>query len=190
MLELLLQILLVSAKQVELPKIEPQPQEQNFAYIPQEDLICPSDQDLYWVTAIIDGDTIIVTDDSKNSFQVRLLAVDTPEINGPDSSAQFYAQEATLFTTEFLKNRIVRLRSDQANQDEDPYGRKLRYVDVLQADGTFQNLNEALLENGYAIFPTQFPITNPGYFTQLEQYARQSELGIWSQNESFPPLKV
>ena len=53
-------------------------------------------KELYWVVAVLDGDTILVSDSSRELFQVRLLAVDTNEINGPDSNAECYGAEATL----------------------------------------------------------------------------------------------
>lgn len=138
-----------------------------------------SNEDLYWVVAVLDGDTIMVSGANREVFQVRLLAVDTEEINGPDSSAECYGYEAMIFTNEFLKNRAVKLSADPANEDEDPYQRKLRYVDVLQADGDFLSLNEALLTGGYASFPEQYPVTNPEKFQAMEQAAKNANLGLW-----------
>lgn len=157
-----------------LPK--PEPKSEVTTTIPMESL---NSDDLYWVVAILDGDTILVSDRQREVFQVRLLAVDTKEVNGLDSTAQCYGHEAALFTTDFLKNRVVRLRPDEANQDEDPYGRKLRYVDALERDGTFVNLNEALLIEGQATFPSEYPVTNPSYFANLEQLASVNNKGLW-----------
>ncbi len=142
---------------------------------------------LHWVIAILDGDTLLVSDKKREIFQVRLLGVDTQEVNGPDSTAEGYAFEATLFTTEFLKNRAVRLTQDPANRDIDPYGRKLRYVEALQDDGAFHSLNQALVELGYATFPSQYPITNPNLYSTLEKNAKTSEAGLWGAcQEDFP----
>ena len=148
-------------------------------YLEKEEVLGLGDDTLYWVVGIIDGDTILVSDSNREVFQVRLLAVDTKEINGPDSSAQCYGYEASLFTMEFLKNRAVRLSADPANEDLDPYGRKLRYVDVLQEDGSFVSLNKALLIEGYATFPSQYPTTTPDLFSALEQEAKDADMGLW-----------
>lgn len=145
----------------------------------EKDEIEDMEDDLYWVVGIIDGDTILVSGLDREVFQVRLLAVDTNEINGPDSSAECFGYEASLFTLEFLKNRAVKLSADPANEDEDPYGRKLRYVDVLQDDGTFVRLNEALLEEGYASFPSEYPVSTPELFSALEDEARDADKGLW-----------
>lgn len=136
-------------------------------------------KDLYWVVAVLDGDTLLLSAPDRSLFQVRLLAVDTNEVNGPDSTAECYGAEAALFTMEFLNNRAVRLSQDPANEDVDPYGRKLRYVDVLQEDGTFLRLNDALLSEGIATFPEQYPVTDRAHFEALEKAAQDEEKGLW-----------
>ncbi len=138
-----------------------------------------TEEDLFWVVAVLDGDTLLVAAEDRSLFQVRLLAVDTNEINGPDSTVECFGPEAAQFTLEFLKNRAVRLTADPANEDLDPFGRKLRYVDVLQSDGTFTRLNDALLREGYASYPAQYPTTTPDYFKALESQAQSQELGLW-----------
>jgi endonuclease YncB( thermonuclease family) len=138
-----------------------------------------TDQTLYWVVAVLDGDTLLVSAPDRSLFQVRLLAVDTNEVNGPDSTAECYGPEAAEFTLEFLKNRAVLLSSDPANQDLDPYGRKLRYVDALQKDGSFLRLNDALLLEGMATYPDQYPTSTPDYFKALEKAAQEAEKGLW-----------
>lgn len=145
----------------------------------KNDLLSLTGETLYWVVAVLDGDTILVSAPDRSLFQVRLLAVDTNEINGPDSTAECYGPEATIFTMNFLKDRAVRLSADPANQDTDPFGRKLRFVDALQEDGSFLRLNDALLFEGYATFPEQYPLTNPGHFESLEKSAQSERKGLW-----------
>ncbi|MEK9159772.1 MAG: thermonuclease family protein [Patescibacteria group bacterium] len=148
-------------------------------YTAKTDLLNLTEEDLYWVVAVLDGDTLLLSAPDRSLFQVRLLAVDTNEINGPDSTAECYGPEAALFTMDFLKNRAVRLTADPANEDLDPYGRKLRYVDALQSDGSFSRLNDALLREGYASYPDQYPTTTPDYFKALESQAQEAKLGLW-----------
>lgn len=148
-------------------------------YTSKDELLNLTEEELYWVVAVLDGDTLLLSAPDRSLFQVRLLAVDTNEINGPDSTAECYGAEAALFTMEFLNNRAVRLSQDPANEDLDPYGRKLRYVDVLQEDGTFLRLNDALLSEGMAIFPEQYPVTDRAHFEALEKAAQDGEKGLW-----------
>jgi endonuclease YncB( thermonuclease family) len=161
------------------PKYALEISEETETYLSKNDLLALSNEDLYWVVAVLDGDTLLISGPDRELFQVRLLAVDANEINGPDSTAECYGAEAALFTTEFLKNRAVRLSADPANEDEDPYGRKLRYVEVLQEDGDFESLNKALLLEGYASFPEQYPVTAPEQFEALEKIAQEEGKGMW-----------
>ena len=156
-----------------------EPESEPLSYIEKNTLLALTDETLYWVVAVLDGDTLLVSGSNRELFQVRLLAVDTNEINGPDSTAECYGAEAALFTLEFLKNRAVRLTADPANEDLDPYGRKLRYVDALQEDGSFTRLNEALLSEGMATFPEQYPITDRTHFEALEKAAQDEGKGLW-----------
>ena len=158
---------------------EVQEQVESEPYLSKEELLTVSDGTLYWVVAVLDGDTLLVSDSDRELFQVRLLAVDTNEINGPDSTAECFGVEAAEFTLNFLKNRAVLLTADPANQDEDPFGRKLRYVDVLQEDGSTTRLNDALLREGMAFFPDEYPVTDPEAFQALESQAQSQELGLW-----------
>lgn len=143
-------------------------------------LLALTDETLYWVVAVLDGDSLLVSGPNRELFQVRLLAVDTNEINGPDSTAECYGAEAAEFTLNFLQNRAVRLTADPANEDLDPYGRQLRYVDVLEEDGSFLRLNDALLLGGYATFPKEYLVTDRAHFEALEQSAQDQGKGLWA----------
>jgi endonuclease YncB( thermonuclease family) len=153
--------------------------EEQIGFPSKNELLQVSDTTLYWVVAVLDGDTILVSAPDRSIFQVRLLAVDTNEINGPDSTAECYGIEAANFTMNFLKNRAVYLSADPANKDTDPFGRKLRYVDVLSEDGTVARLNEALLKGGIASYPSEYPTSTPDYFQSLEDSAKANQLGQW-----------
>jgi len=148
-------------------------------YPSKEQMLELTDENVYWVVAVLDGDTLLISAPDRSLFQVRLLAVDTNEINGPDSTAECYGPEAAQFTLEFLKNRAVKLSADPANQDLDPFGRKLRYVDVLQENGTTLRLNDALLQEGIASYPDQYPTSTPDYFKSLEKQAQEANKGLW-----------
>lgn len=183
LLQLILGTLTALSLQIKEVKADAVPPEPPATVLTKEEILqktsTATTQDLHWVIAILDGDTLLVSDLKREIFQVRLLGVDTQEVNGPDSSAECYAFEATLFTTEFLKNRAIRLTADPANRDTDPYGRKLRYVETLQDDGTFKSLNRALIELGYATFPEQYPLTNANLYSTLEENAKTDQMGLW-----------
>lgn len=94
---------------------------------------------------VIDGDTIVV-DDGGEDQRVRLLGIDTPEIShGDGETDEPCGQEAREMTEDLAGGGPVELRSDDAQPEQDRYGRTLAYVEV---DGT--DLSAELLEAGLA----------------------------------------
>jgi len=117
-------------------------------------------------TRVIDGDTIeLVT-----GHHVRLIGIDTPELR----TAECYAVEATLKTTELVLGKMVRLEKDIS--ETDLYGRLLRYVYVGE---TF--VNAELVGQGYAQVHTYTPdVRYADEFLRLQQEARDANRGLWS----------
>jgi endonuclease YncB( thermonuclease family) len=82
----------------------------------------------------IDGDTIIVEQENVQGdfweYTVRLIGIDTPENSySYGNEPECYGREATNKTDSLLvtaKDGLVWLEADK--DDEDPYGRLLRYV--------------------------------------------------------------
>jgi micrococcal nuclease len=127
--------------------------------------------DEVYIERVIDGDTVKTA--AGNS--IRLLGVDTPEIDWENNSSEYYAEEARDYSTENLLGKNVVLKYD--NEKEDHYGRTLAYI---FQDG--ENFNQKLLENGYANLMIVAP--NDQYeaeFKKAVKKARKSRLGIWSQ---------
>lgn len=128
---------------------------------------------LYPVIRVIDGDTIVVkiADQEKT---VRYLGIDTPESIHPQQPLECFGREATERNRQLVENQQVRLETDISNQDK--YGRLLRYVYV---GDTFVNLS--LVAEGYASAVTYPPDVK--YQTTLSSamtQAREQQLGLWS----------
>jgi micrococcal nuclease len=127
--------------------------------------------DEVYIERVIDGDTV----KTAAGDSIRLLGVDTPEIDWENNSSEFYAKEARDYSIENLLGENVVLEYD--NEKEDHYGRTLAYI---FQDG--ENFNQKLLENGYANLMIVAP--NDQYeveFKKAVKKARESRLGIWSQ---------
>ena len=89
-----------------------------------------------YVSRIVDGDTF----DLSTGERVRLICVDTPEIN------QEGYDEAKEFLKSMIFNKRVRLEKDISETDK--YGRLLRYVYVnISGDEIF--VNKELFRKGY-----------------------------------------
>lgn len=124
-----------------------------------------------YIERVIDGDTV----KTAAGQTIRLLGVDTPEIDWENNEDEFYAEEAKNFTTNNLLEKNVSLEYDQ--EKEDHYKRSLAYI---FKDG--ENFNLKLLEKGYATLMIVAP--NDKYeleFKKAVERARKTELGLWSQ---------
>ena len=124
------------------------------------------------VDRVIDGDTIRVQLDGAR-YTVRLTGVDTPETRHPTRGVEPYGPEAAAYTTARLTGATVRLDRDPAGDDQDAYGRLLRYV--MLASG--ENFNATLIRDGYATAIRRFPYSRQREFLQLEAQARR---GLWA----------
>ena len=115
---------------------------------------------------VIDGDTIVV-DYHGNTEKVRLIGVDTPD------KGQAGYEEATVFTTNIVKGRIVRLEFDKMLRDR--YGSLLAYVYLL--DGTM--LNAEIIRQGYGHVYTNYPFNFIDELRQYEREAKEAGKGLW-----------
>lgn len=118
----------------------------------------------------IDGDTIKVIYNNKK-VKVRLIAIDTPEIN------ENYSIEATDFTCNKLKSSSkIELEFDKNSKKKDKYNRYLAWVfcdDIL--------LQNELVKNGYA--NVAYLYDNYKYTNKLiksNEIAKENKKGIYS----------
>ncbi|MDK2892957.1 thermonuclease family protein [Methanohalophilus sp.] len=115
------------------------------------------------VVRVVDGDTFVISSGEK----VRLIGIDTPEVDEP------YYSEATYALSELVMGKQVLLEGDTSNRDK--YGRLLRYVWV---DGVL--VNEQLVRDGFAEAKAYEPdVKYQHRFENAEEYAKQNRLGIW-----------
>jgi micrococcal nuclease len=132
------------------------------------------------VTRVVDGDTVRIDYDGKTQ-PVRLIGVDTPEINWPESdtdeiTADCYGLPAREYLVERISGETVRTESDPSQPETDTYGRRLVY---LYLDGEL--INKTLLSEGYARKLTAVD----GYdkqadFRRTQKQAKATGRGLWS----------
>lgn len=133
------------------------------------------------VDHVVDGDTVDVVIAGRVE-RVRLIGIDTPEIEHPASSGrpaspgECYGAEAHDFLRALLPvGAAVRLERDVVARDD--YGRLLGYVHRV-ADEMFVNLE--LVRRGYATPLSIAPnVTFRDRFVEAARRAERDDLGLW-----------
>ncbi len=137
--------------------------------------LCNPDAEWGIVTAVYDGDTIRVQLDNGESEKVRLLGIDTPEMDDERRQVRFQAETAKRFSYYYLFREKVRLTFDWDKRDD--YGRLLAYIWL--PEGMF---NEIIINKGYAVAFLRFPFNKKWMqrFKAAEKRAREAGRGLWN----------
>lgn len=163
------------AEQVDSPAIK----EQNISYtITPEMAVDKTGKQLVDVKFLNanDGDTFNVEIDGKKE-RVRLLMIDTPEMNYNKGEPMPYAEEAKARTTDLLeKADSVQLLFDKG-PETDNYDRLLAYAFVDNI-----SLHEVLLSEGLAAvrYVNKPNDTLEKELLEIQQQAEQKKLNIWA----------
>ena len=129
------------------------------------------------IKRVVDGDTIHLADGRK----VRLVGINTPELDHEKGNHEGYAVEATRFLRARLGSFVYLQR---AKNDQDRYGRKLYYLfDKDRLSLTSQLLSEGL---GYRIaIPPN--LAYQACFEAAENSARSAHKKLWQQPLHWQP---
>lgn len=140
---------------------------------PSEDSGAPAGGDLVPVVRVVDGDTIWV--DRGGEEKIRLIGIDTPEVDWYGGEAECFGEQAGRFLEGLLEGVQVRLETDRELLD--PYGRTLAYVYL--EDGRMVNL--LMVRRGYAVV-TIYPPNDryEGDLLDAERAARDAGRGLWA----------
>lgn len=146
----------------------------------------PSGYEEAVVLRAVDGDTIEVDVTARvegpgageaavgETYDVRLLGIDTPESVSPREPVECFGREAAAATAALLEEATVRLVKDV--EERDGFDRLLRYVYVGA-----ELANARLVANGYAHAYTYPPnVRWSELFVRLQREAREGHRGLWS----------
>ncbi|MBY0474719.1 MAG: thermonuclease family protein [Nitrosomonas sp.] len=143
------------------------------------DIISQPGRHLHSVVRVYDGDTIILEDKK----QIRLLGVNTPEIESRLRAEEPGGAAAKMWLQAQLQESKVYLEYDQTKRDK--YKRLLAHV--FTPDG--KHINQALLENGLAFVSIIPPnVRYSDKLIQAQQQAEKQKIGIWSMPDYQPKL--
>lgn len=128
--------------------------------------------ELATIAGQLDGDTVRLTD----GRHVRLLGIDTPEMNYHHGAPQPFAERALARTRSLLPaGSPVRLARDREPRDR--YGRELAHT--FRPDGS--NVEETLLREGLAVsFILPPNVTLADCLLTAERAARTVRRGLWA----------
>ena len=132
----------------------------------------------YFVTRVVDGDTIDVSIDGKVK-RLRLIGINTPETVDPRKPVECFGVEASNKAKTLLTGKKVSLESDGSQGELDKYNRLLRYV--FLEDGT--NINLLMIKEGYAYeYTYNLPYKYQTEFKNAQKQAETNKAGLWSPN--------
>lgn len=129
------------------------------------------------VVRVTDGDTIVVRHGG-NDDRVRLLGIDTPEVQGPFTDKECFGPQASARMRALAgPGTTVRLETDPTQDVRDRNGRLLAYV--FRGEET-TSLNERMVAEGYARrYVVRRPFLLAARFAEREKDARSARRGMW-----------
>lgn len=137
--------------------------------------------DWYPVVRVVDGDTLIVEIDGKDTT-VRLIGLDTPETVDPRKPVECFGKEASDKAKQLMAGTFVRLEMDPSQGTLDKYGRTLAYVYVpasVRPEGIL--VNEYMIAEGYGHeYTYNLPYKYQARFEEAERLAREQKKGLWA----------
>lgn len=135
------------------------------------------------VVRVIDGDTIEVVilknkpENLNTNEIIRLIGVNTPELNTTNSKEkEYFAEEAYQFTKKELNNKYIEIQIDNISSERDKYGRLIAYVWINEF-----LFNQLLIEQGYGLYYDDFKFNTKKMkiFELAQNYAKINNLGLW-----------
>ncbi|WP_194269999.1 thermonuclease family protein [Candidatus Methylospira mobilis] len=127
--------------------------------------------DNHIVSRVYDGDTVTLDDGSK----VRLLGLNTPEIEGISKHDEPGGQTARAWLKQRIEKKVVRIKTDTVTRDK--YQRLLAHIFTLED----RHINLELVEEGLAATDIHPP--NLAYVDALvaaEKRAQNANKGLWA----------
>lgn len=127
------------------------------------------------VASVIDGDTIVIDYFGSEEY-LRLIGVNTPEVDGPYTEEECYGAEASAFTKSLLEGQWITIESDGTQPDRDKYNRLLRYVYLAGVD-----FGDYIIDEGYGYEYTYgVPYLKQEEYKESQSAAKNANKGLWA----------
>ncbi len=142
----------------------------------------------YPIVRVSDGDTIVIKKDGAD-VHVRLIGINTPEVNGPYTKEQCYGKAASAEAKKIMGVGSVRIETDPSQDLYDQYHRLLAYVYVpanIRPEGIM--VNEYMVREGFAReYTYKKPYAHQAEFKADEVTAKSENKGLWA---ACPPAQA
>jgi micrococcal nuclease len=137
------------------------------------------------VSVVYDGDTLRVRLAGQKDERVRLIGVDSPELDDAREPVRLMAFLAKRFTFFRLHDAAVELLPGP--EERDIYGRLLAYIRTENGE----MFNETLVREGYAYAYLKFPFDEAWRkrLKEAENSARSSGKGLWKR-DPYPVVEA
>src|SRR5699024_10065647 len=129
----------------------------------------------YRVIRIVDGDTVII--EYRGTTRVRLIGIDTPEVDNPYGPAECWGQHASRAAEELLSGASVKLSFNPNGDRRDQYDRLLAYITLPNG----KDYGEIMLRRGHAdLFYSAYHPREDRY-RAVKTKAKKRNRGLWGQ---------
>ena len=129
-----------------------------------------------YVTAITDGDTIVLLDASKTQHKIRIAGIDAPEKVQPFGSKS----TASMAAMAFNKDAVAECPK------KDRYGRQICKVTVNGVDVGLEQIKTGMAW-WYRKYSKEQSSQDQADYEQAETWAKLRRLGLWNDTNPVPP---
>ena len=135
------------------------------------------------VINIVDGDTIDILDDNNHKLRIRLLGIDAPELK------QNFGYDSFSYLNKILFGKSVMIISRPEKNKPYTLGYYKRVIGKVVMNG--RDINLEMIKKGIAWHFKKYkksqPIDERHSYNKAENYARDKNIGLWSEENPLPP---
>ncbi len=132
--------------------------------------------DIVRLARVVDGDTILVANDQKQTVAVRILGIKSFEDHPARDASSRFGEQAEQAMKRIMQDEPVRVLLN--NPPQDSHGRTLAELFV---GGT--NVGLELVRRGLVMVYTVYPFPSMSLYLQAQATARADRRGLWGDDD-------
>lgn len=131
------------------------------------------------VVSVSDGDTAVVETSKQEILRVRFYGIDAPEKANRNWPEQPYSREATVFMTQLINGKAVRVRLT----GDKTFGREVGEIFIGD-----RSASQEIVRAGLAWWNRKYARKDTT-LKQLEQEAKEAKRGLWRDEKPVAPWR-